>query len=120
MMPEPDSRKAELEEGTKFDENKPAMDLLPPEVLESVASVLTYGAKKYEPHNWMKGILYSRVYAAAQRHMNAFWAGEASDEESGHHHLDHALCCLMFLRYYERHSAVHYAAYDDRASRNHQ
>lgn len=82
----------------KADENKPRTDLMPPDALMAVADVLAYGAKKYEPHNWEKGLEWSRVYAATLRHLYAFWSGEDYDPESEKHHLAHAACnCLMLF-----------------------
>lgn len=49
-------------------------------------------------HNWRKGIAYSRLFDALMRHLWAWWGGEETDPESGESHLDHAACCLMFLR----------------------
>lgn len=92
-----------FEEGTKFDADKVPFDLLSPYFLLGIAEVLKFGAKKYEPYNWAKGIKYSRVLAAMQRHLWAWWAGEDVDPETGMNHLWHAGCCLMFLIHYEAH-----------------
>jgi hypothetical protein len=92
-----------LTEGTKHDSDKAPLDLLSPSLLNGVAEVLKFGAEKYEPYNWAKGIRYSRVFAAMQRHMWAFWAGEELDQETDLPHLWHAGCCLMFLIHYEAH-----------------
>lgn len=73
------------------------MELLDPKFLQAIAEVLTYGAEKYDAHNWRQGIDTDRLYGALQRHLNAFWDGEDIDPESGHHHLAHAGCELMFL-----------------------
>jgi hypothetical protein len=83
--------------GIKYDQEKPNMALLPAAPLESVAAVLTFGAKKYAAHNWRGGIAYSRLVAAALRHIFAFLRGENNDPESGLSHLSHAVCCLLFL-----------------------
>lgn len=83
--------------GTKYDMNKPRMDLVDPYALEQLAKVLTFGAGKYAPHNWRGGIAYSRLIAAAMRHLNAFNAGEDNDPESGLPHIAHLLCCGMFI-----------------------
>lgn len=88
-------------EGQKFDQDKPRMDLLPPELLWATASVLTFGAEKYSARNWEKGMAWSRPYAALLRHMTAWWAGEDTDEESGMSHLWHAACCIAFLVAFE-------------------
>lgn len=81
----------------KFDEEKPRMELLDPYAMEQLALVLTFGAKKYEPWNWTKGLAFSRLIGAALRHLFAFAKGEDLDPESGLSHLAHAMCCLMFL-----------------------
>ena len=87
--------------GMKFDQAKPKMDLVTPEFIEGVAKVLTFGAEKYDAWNWAKGIQFSRVYAAAQRHLNEWKKGNDFDEETGLSHLYHAACCLMFLSFYQ-------------------
>lgn len=83
--------------GVKYDQNKPRMDLLDADFLEDVAKVLTFGAEKYEAHNWRKGISYSRLIAAAYRHLGAINRGEDIDPESGLPHSAHLGCCVMFL-----------------------
>lgn len=86
-----------LPEGTKFDDGKVRLDLLSPWFLDEVGKVLTSGAKKYEAHNWAKGIKTSRLIGAALRHVFAYVRGERNDPEWGYHHLAHATCCLMFI-----------------------
>ena len=92
------------EEGIKHDQGKPRMDLIPPEMLEEVAKVLTFGANKYSDRNWEKGLDWGRVYGALQRHLNSWWGNTNGgiDEETGLSHLSHALCCLSFLVAYEK------------------
>ena len=85
-----------MTEGRKDDSEKPRMDLLDRFFLEGVASVLTFGAKKYAAHNWRQGISISRLVAAAYRHLGAFNDGEDNDPESGIGHLFHLGCCIMF------------------------
>lgn len=89
-------------EGKKFDEGKVRVDLIPTESLFAVAEVLTFGASKYGEHNWRKGMAWSRLYAAAQRHMMKWNAGETHDEESGKNHLAHACVNLLMLLSYEK------------------
>jgi hypothetical protein len=38
-----------------------------------------------------------RYFDAAQRHLWAWWEGEARDPESGLPHLAHAVACLLFV-----------------------
>lgn len=89
-------------EGRKDDTDKLPFDLLAPEFLEDIAAVLRFGAAKYEPRNWEKGMAWNRPFAALMRHMWAWWKGEKLDKETGFSHLAHAACCIMFLLTYER------------------
>ena len=85
-------------EGRKFDGGKLQYGLIPPAALKATVEILTFGAQKYEPDNW-KYVPDSkrRYFDALQRHLWAWKEGEQLDEESGKHHLAHAMCCLMFL-----------------------
>ena len=96
--------------GKKDDQEKLRMDLLDSRWLFGVSKILTFGAKKYGEHNWRRGLAYSRLFAAVQRHLWAFNNGEDNDEETGDSHLLHASCCLMFL-YFMR---IHRPDLDDR------
>lgn len=89
------------DEGVKHDDSKARYDLIPPELLETVARVLTFGATKYGERNWEKGMSWGRVFAALMRHMWVWWRGEARDAETGYSHLWHAACCIAFLITYE-------------------
>jgi hypothetical protein len=92
-----------MEKGIKYDHDKPKLDLLPPHALEAVARVLTYGAKKYSPDNWkLVSNPISRYRNAAFRHFNEVRKGNIIDDETGEHHLAHAICCFLFeLEMYE-------------------
>lgn len=84
-------------QGVKFDTDKPRMDLLDTHAIEELAKVLTFGAKKYDAHNWRKGISKTRLIAAALRHLFAYLGGQDLDPETGLSHAAHAMCCCMFL-----------------------
>lgn len=88
-------------EGLKYDSDKAPLNLISNYAMEELAKVLDFGAKKYHPWNWAKGINYSRVIAAAKRHISAWENGIDIDEESKAHHLASAMCNLMFLLDYE-------------------
>jgi len=97
-------------EGQKHDVGKPRLDLLSPDALTGVAAVLAFGAAKYGDRNWETGLSWGRVFAAALRHLWAWWAGHEFDTESGLPHIDHAACNLMFLQ----HMAKRDIGHDDR------
>lgn len=85
------------EPGTKFDAGKPPMELLSTEALVQISRVLEFGKKKYDAHNWRKGMSWSRLIGAALRHLTAYKDGEDLDPETGLSHLAHLGCCTMFL-----------------------
>lgn len=97
--------KKELNEdgAVRYDVNKPDISLIPPECIIELAQVFTAGAQKYAPHNWKKGMDWSRVYNSAMRHLLAFWGGENNDKEDGLSHLSHALWNVTCLLWYTRH-----------------
>ena len=90
-------------EGLKYDGDKNRYDLLPPELLEATADILTFGAKKYADRNWELGMKWSRPFGALMRHLWAWWnpCVPDTDPETGKSHLHHAACCLAFLIAYE-------------------
>lgn len=84
--------------GKKFDQGKPMYSLMPPTALAEIVDVLTYGAEKYSSDNWKHVPDFNRRYTDALfRHIEAWRSGEEKDSESGHRHLAHAACCLIFL-----------------------
>lgn len=87
--------------GVKYDEKKLRFDLIPPRPMQALAEIYTYGAAKYAPRNWEHGIEYSRIYAAVQRHLHAYWSGQTLDEESALPHLAHAMWGLTALLEFE-------------------
>ena len=61
-----------MSEGRKYDGEKPQLYLLPPKSITEVGKVLTFGAKKYDAHNWRKvDDLQNRYSSAALRHIFA-------------------------------------------------
>jgi len=90
--------------GTKRDQDKIQLHLLPPRAELMIGEVLTFGAKKYSPNGW-KYVENpnDRYMAAAMRHLNSARQGEQLDAESGLPHLAHAACCLMFILEHNSH-----------------
>lgn len=86
----------EEKRGRKYDEGKLELALIPASLILEVGKVLTYGAKKYAPHNWKNGISQTRLISAALRHIVAYMENEVTDSESGLPHLAHAICELAF------------------------
>lgn len=79
-------------QGIKYDGDKPRYSLIPPEAMEQVAIGMTHGANKYSPHNWRKGMKFTRLMDALERHLKEFAKGndiDVIDEAEGRtqHHL---------------------------------
>lgn len=86
------------EPGRKDDSGKPRWSLMPFKELSEMLLVLEYGASKYGANDWTNVAGFrDRYFNAAMRHFMAWWSGERNDPESGHGHLAHAACCLVFL-----------------------
>jgi len=88
----------------KFDGGKPMVSLVEPKFILGVAEILTFGAEKYGKNNWKeaKEDDIHRYKDALLRHLMAYNDGEKIDKESGHSHLYHIGCNLMFLDYFDR------------------
>lgn len=88
-------------------------DLIPVDSLRWLAILYGRGAVKYDAHNYRKGYEWSKSYAALQRHLNKFWAGEDYDEETG---VPHVICaawhCFALSEFMEDRTLP--PEYDDR------
>ncbi len=99
--------KNEIKKGRKNDKNKARYDLVNPEFVEGVASVLTFGANKYSANNWQNiECGTERYYAALIRHIQAWRKGELIDKESGLSHLHHVATNVMFLEYFDKQEGI--------------
>lgn len=79
-------------------------DLVPIKPLVELAKHYGRGARKYEDRNWERGYDWSLSYAAAQRHLTAFWDGEDVDPETGTPHVIAAAWhCFALMEYMHTH-----------------
>lgn len=90
-----DQPKQEL--GSRYNTGKPKWSLVPQSALLPMVAVLEYGAEKYAPHNWMKGLKVTEICESMKRHLDAFMEGETYDPESGRPHIGHIQCNALFL-----------------------
>ena len=90
------------EGGRKDDAGKPGFEFLPGDALGEINEIMRFGAEKYAPRNWEKGMAWTRPANACLRHLFAWLAGERKDPETGRSHLAHAGCCILFLLSYEK------------------
>lgn len=80
-----------------FDDGKPDLSLIPFVAEVAMAQAFMYGSKKYGRYNYCKGHDLSQLIASAKRHISKFYAGEDVDNESGIHHLGHAMVNLAMI-----------------------
>ena len=91
------------QQGVKYDEDKLQWTLLPFRALKEVVEVLTFGAKKYSPDNWkVVPDARTRYVDAAFRHLTDWQISERLDGETRKSHLAHAVCCLLYLLWFEQ------------------
>ena len=70
--------------------------------LYELGKILTFGLSKgYQEDSWKK-VSSVKYEAALERHLNKYYRGILTDEESGESHLSHALANLAFLVYFEK------------------
>ena len=67
--------------------------------LEPMVRVLMFGAQKYSPHNWRRGLKKDEILESMQRHLAKLIDGEMNDVESGISHMGHIQCNAMFYNY---------------------
>jgi hypothetical protein len=96
--------------GLRHNAGKVQLSWIVPEFLRGLARVMMFGATKYAPWNWARGMAWTKCYDCLQRHMTAWYEGEDLDPETGLSHLDHAAANLMMLKHY----ADHFREGDDR------
>lgn len=86
--------------GVKFDNGKPRTDLVPPEAVLGLADLYRMGAEKYADRNWEKGMNYTRLIGAMERHMLAYKSGENyAPDDKQHHMLSVAWCAFALFTY---------------------
>ncbi len=89
--------------GNKTDKYKPRWSLLPVGTVNEVIKVLEFGAEKYSVGDWVHvPDARTRYYDATMRHLEAWFGGEKDDTESGLPHLAHAICCALFLLWFDK------------------
>jgi hypothetical protein len=77
--------------GLRYNKGKLRYDLVPPDAIHEIVKVYTFGAEKYAPRNWEKGMPWMEVLACLKRHIAAWEMGNKIDDESKLPHL--ALAC---------------------------
>lgn len=96
------------EKGLRYNDGKPKWSLVHFKSLEPLVRVLEFGALKYAPYNWQKGLDKVEILESLQRHLvdlidaeTSKNMGEKYDKDSNLHHIGHIMCNAMFYSYFE-------------------
>lgn len=84
----------------RFNEGKLKWSLVNYQALHPMIKVLMFGAKKYSPENWKKGLDKKEILESMMRHLEALMDGQESDSESGISHIGHIQANSMFYNYF--------------------
>ena len=89
--------------GKKDDTGKLDWALLPLYPIREVIKVLMWGEKHYDRDNWqLVENARLRYYNAAMRHITTWFEGKKADSDTKLPHLAHAICCLIFLMWFDK------------------
>lgn len=88
------------EKALRYNKGKPKWGLVEWSSLVPLVEVLMFGAEKYAPNNWKKGLDRTEILESAQRHLIALFNGEETDEESKLSHAGHVMCNMMFYIFF--------------------
>ena len=85
----------------RYNALKPKWSLVHYKSLLPMVEVLEFGAQKYAPENWKKGLDKKEILESMMRHLAALMDGEKNDKESGISHMGHIQCNAMFYNYFD-------------------
>jgi hypothetical protein len=88
------------ETALRYNKGKLAWGLIHWKCLSFMVEVLMFGAQKYAPNDWKKGMNRTKLLESMQRHVSALFDGETHDEDSKFHHIGHVMCNCMFYAFY--------------------
>jgi hypothetical protein len=87
--------------GQRFNEGKMRWySMVDLSAFKPMMDVLEYGAVKYSPNQWKKGLSMDSIMDSFMRHMIALQEGQEIDPESGKLHIGHMMCNLYFYSYF--------------------
>lgn len=89
--------------GTKYDNGKADLTLIPMEAMEAMARAFMHGEKKYTRGNFKNGLETTRTLAAALRHIYEKLDRVDIDHESGVDTLGHAMAAIAMTIYNLKH-----------------
>ena len=97
-----DRKEHVTDKALRYNQGKLKWSLVDLESLEGMVRVLEFGAIKYSPDNWKKGLDRKEVLESMMRHLTALMGGNEEDLESELRHISHIMCNAMFYEYHNR------------------
>lgn len=91
-----------MSQAVRSNVNKLRWDLMDWKSLEEVVKVLEFGANKYAPKNWEKGLHREEILESIQRHNVELFSKEEVDEDSQLLHAAHIACNAIFYIHFLR------------------
>ena len=95
----------EPELALRYNDGKPQLVFILdfPNAVEGLSNIKSFGAKKYELHNWKRGRGFRDTISSLLRHLMAS-ASEVVDKDSGLPHIDHVVWnALALAEWYRTH-----------------
>lgn len=92
-----------MQQADRHNDGKLKWSLVPQSALEPMVRVMEYGAEKYAPHNYMRGLHITTICESLKRHLDAFMEGEDDDPESKLSHIGHIQANALFLSWMMKH-----------------
>lgn len=72
--------------------------VFPSSALLHGSHAMMFGASRYQAYNWREKKVKASIYLdALERHITSWKEGEETAEDSGVHHLGHALACIAII-----------------------
>jgi hypothetical protein len=91
-----------VDRALRYNDGKLKWSLVDYKSLEPMIRVLEYGAEKYSPDNWKRGLDKKEILESMMRHLASVLDGEENCPESGLSHIGHIQCNAMFYNYFHR------------------
>ena len=92
----------------RYNDGKPQLVFILdfPNAIAGLADVKSFGAKKYELHNWTRGRGFRDTISSLLRHLVAC-KSESHDQDSGLPHIDHVVWnALALAEWYRTHTEL--------------
>lgn len=94
-----------VSQSERFNQSKLRWNLVDFQSTAEMLKVLEFGANKYAPDNWKKGLHREETLESIQRHLIELFNNKEFDDESKLHHMGHIMCNAMFYLYHHRNNS---------------